>query len=93
MWSGVGLALCVTVIAIALVKGKRTSGSFYARDVYGMTARTHARYAIVSALFAALFIAGLAHAIVLPVVPLLALYVLIFVFYVSSFARGFSDEE
>jgi hypothetical protein len=93
MWSGVGLALCAFVIAIALAKGKRTSGGYYASDVYGMSARTHAAYALVSVVFAALFIAGLAHASAVPTVPLLALYVLIFVFYVSSFARGFSDEE
>jgi hypothetical protein len=29
----------------------------------------------------------------LPIVPLLAAYALVFVFYLSSFARGFSDEE
>lgn len=92
MWSGVGLVLCVIVIAVALVKSRRTSGSYYESEVYGMTARTHRAYASLSALFAAAFAASL-FVSVIPAVPLLAAYALIFIFYFSSFARGFSDEE
>lgn len=56
-----------------------------------MTPESHRRYAAVSLLFALLF--ALAHFYpVLPLVPLLAVYVLIAIFYFSSFARGFSDE-
>ena len=91
MWSGVGLLLAFIAIAIAVVKSKRGIGGYYEREVYGMTRRTHAAYALISAGFAAVFLA--AYLVSLPVVPLLAAYVVIFVFYVSSFARGFSDEE
>lgn len=91
MWSGVGLALCVILIAVAALKSKRGRGSFYEREVYGMTRRTHGAYATLSAFFALAFIA--AFFVRLPTVPLLAAYALIFIFYFSSFARGFSDEE
>lgn len=92
MWNAVGLALCCIVITVAWFKSRRTGGGFYASEVYGMTARTHRAYAGLSALFALLFIAGLFAAAV-PAIPLLGAYALIFIFYFSSFARGFSDEE
>ena len=92
MWSGAGLALCGIVIAVALMKSRRASGSYYEREVYGMTARTHRAYASLSALFAALFAASFFTGVI-PVVPLLGAYALVFIFYFSSFARGFSDEE
>jgi hypothetical protein len=93
MWDGVGLLLCGIAVAIAVVKSRRPSGGYYERDVYGMLPRTHVRYAFISAFFAALFAAQLAGVLPVPDVPLLAVYVLVFVFYVSSFVRGFSDEE
>jgi hypothetical protein len=92
MWNAAGIALCFIVIAVALVKSKRGSGSYYAGEVYGMTRNTHRAYAMLSTLFAALFIAGFFTGEV-PAVPLLAAYALVFIFYFSSFARGFSDEE
>lgn len=91
MWNGVGLALCAVVIVIALFKSKR-AGGYYEREVYGMTARTHRAYASLSALFAAAFAASFFWSVI-PAVPLLGAYALIFIFYLSSFARGFSDEE
>lgn len=92
MWSGVGLALCCILTGVAWFKSKRGSENYYERDLYGMTARTHRAYAGLSALFAALFIAAF-FVPALPAVPLLAAYVLVFIFYFSSFVRGFSDEE
>jgi hypothetical protein len=56
-----------------------------------MTPQSHQRYAAVSLLFAALFIAAYFVPFV-PAVALLAVYVLVAIFYFSSFARGFSDE-
>lgn len=92
MWSGVGLVLCAIVIAVALLKSRRGNGSYYEHEVYGMTARTHRAYASLSALFAAAFAASFLVSVI-PAVPLLGAYALIFIFYFSSFARGFSDEE
>lgn len=92
MWNGAGLLLCLIVIAVALLKSKRGGGNYYAGEVYGMTARSHRAYAALSGAFAAVFIAAYFIA-GLPIVPLLGAYALIFIFYFSSFARGFSDEE
>jgi hypothetical protein len=92
MWSGVGLVLCAVVIAFAVRAGRRESGSYYAREVYGMTARTHLAYALLSGAFGAAFAAAFAVRAI-PAVPLLGVYALVFIFYFSSFARGFSDEE
>lgn len=92
MWTAIGLALCCIVIVVSLTKSKRVDGSYYASEVYGMTTRTHRAYAGLSALFAALFVAAFFTPLV-PAVPLLAAYALVFIFYFSSFARGFSDEE
>jgi hypothetical protein len=79
------------LVLVAFGKAKSRRGNYYARDVYGMTLRTHAAYAAISAAFSAFFLASFF--VRLPTVPLLAVYALIFVFYLSSFARGFSDEE
>ena len=87
-----GLVLCAIVIAVAFLKSRRADGSYYEREVYGMTARTHRAYAWLSALFAAVFAVAFFLSFI-PVVPLLGAYALIFIFYFSSFARGFSDEE
>jgi hypothetical protein len=92
MWNGIGLALCCMLIAFAAWKAKSGSANYYERDVYMMTLRTHSTYALVSAAFAGLFALGYFYSIV-PTIPLLAAYALIFIFYFSSFARGFSDEE
>lgn len=92
MWEAIGLALCCIVITVSLFKSKHVNGSYYAGEVYGMTAGTHRAYAMVSAFFAALFIAAFFSAFV-PAALLLGAYALVFIFYVSSFARGFGDEE
>ena len=79
-------------IAFALRKKRGGAANYYERDVYAMTRRTHASYALASVLFAVLFVLGYFSAAV-PTIPLLAAYALVFIFYFSSFARGFSDEE
>jgi hypothetical protein len=92
MWSFAGLVLCAIAISVAAVKSRRGTGSYYEGEVYGMTARTHRAYLSLSVLFALAFVAALFTSVI-PAVPLLGAYALIFIFYLSSFARGFSDEE
>ncbi len=92
MWAGIGLALSCMLGFCALLKSRRAGGSYYAAEVYGLTARSHRVYAVVSAIFAAFFSVAL-FVRALPSVPLLGAYALVFIFYFSSFARGFSDEE
>ena len=92
MWNGIGLALCCILIGFALWKTKSAQANYYERDVYAMTVRTHSAYALLSTVFAAVFVLAYFYGGI-PVIPLLAAYALVFVFYFSSFARGFSDEE
>jgi hypothetical protein len=92
MWPALGLALALFTASFSWWRSRGGSRSYYASDVYGMTATTHLRYAFVSLLFALAFTLGLFLRGV-PAVPLLAAYVVVVVFYFSSFVRGYSDEE
>lgn len=92
MWNGAGLVLCAIVMLVATIKSKRGNAGYYEREVYGMTARSHRAYVVLSGAFAAAFIVGY-FVSGIPVIPLLGAYALVFIFYFSSFARGFSDEE
>jgi len=85
---GLGLSLGGAALALTRARGRR---SFYASDVYHMTARSHRRFAALSALFAV----ASALALLWPVlaIPLLAVYALLLILYLSSFARGFSGED
>jgi len=91
MWTALGLALSAFTAAFAVVRARQKRANYYAAEVYGMTPATHRRYAAVSLLFAFAFIAAF-FSPAIPTVPLLAAYVLLAIFYFSSFARGFSDE-
>jgi hypothetical protein len=87
-----GLVMALTIAAFSFWRSRLASTNYYETHVYGMTAQSHRRYAIVSLVFAVLF--ALAYAIpLMPVFALLAVYVLVAIFYFSSFARGFSDEQ
>jgi hypothetical protein len=90
VYAVIGIVLGCAGALVAFARS-RTPASFYAADVYHMTARSHRTFAIVSAAFAVAF----ACALIWPVfaVPLLALYTLAIIFYLSSFARGFSGED
>jgi len=92
MWAGLGLALSLFTALFAWRRSSRAAGNYYAADIYGMTALTHRRYAAISVGCAAAFAAGIFTAAI-PTVPLLAAYALLAIFYFSSFARGFSDED
>ena len=92
MWGALGLVLALFTAQFAWRRSLRETVNFYASDVYGLSRSTHRRYALASLLFACAFGAGVLWP-PLPTVPLLAVYVLVVIFYFSSFARGFSDEE
>jgi hypothetical protein len=92
MWAAIGLALSAFTAIFAFYRAEFVRANYYAAEVYGMTAAIHRRYALTSLGFAAAFCASFV-APVIPTVPLLAVYTLVAIFYFSSFARGFSDEE
>jgi hypothetical protein len=77
---------------MGLRRSRAIKRSFYEHDVYGMTPASHARFACISLGFAALFALGLGTTR-MPVVPILALYTLIFILYAATFARGATGED
>jgi hypothetical protein len=88
--AGLVLALCVAAIAW---RRSRSAGGFYDREVYGMQAGTHRRYAIASLAFAALFAAAYAAHLPAAGIAGLALYALIAVLYAASFLQGAHDRD
>jgi hypothetical protein len=91
-WAICGLAASTFLAVFAVWRSTRSGSNYYASHVYGMTPAVHRRYAAIGAVFAAFFAISFAYGWV-PVVPLLGVFTLVFIFYFSSFARGFSDEE
>jgi hypothetical protein len=90
VWAWIGAAVAAVGALVALAAARPAARSFYASEVYGMNARSHMRFAALSALFVAAFIAD-TQTPALPAVPLLAVYVLLLVLYGASFARGSSE--
>ena len=92
MWSATGLAVALTVGAMALMRLRARSGNFYETELYGISASTYRRYALVSGIFALSFLASFFWSAV-PPVPLLAVYALIAILFLSSFIRGAVGED
>ena len=91
-WGGLALALLGTALGFSLARRPEGRAGYYERSVYHLTPLAHRRFAALSAAFALAFAVALA----LPAVPvgwLLALYAFVFIFYATSFARGFSGED
>ncbi|HEV3195176.1 MAG: hypothetical protein WB681_07225 [Candidatus Cybelea sp.] len=88
----VGLAISLGVAAIAWHRS-RSSGGFYDREIYGMSAAAHRRYAIASLAFAAYFAAIYAMRSPTAGIAGLALYALIAVLYAASFLQGAHDPD
>ncbi len=92
MWGAVGFAFAAFTAAFAISRWRHESGNYYARDVYGLTRSGHRNYAIASLLFSGFFLAAL-FVRALPAVVAFGAFTLLAIFYFSSFARGFSDED
>jgi len=92
-WEWAGAIASILLGAAALLRSRGTGG-FYETEVYGMTASTHRRYAIAAAAFALAFFAM---AIWWPssaaTIWLFAAFVLVAVFYITSYLRGASDDD
>ncbi|MBV8600122.1 MAG: hypothetical protein JO359_01020 [Candidatus Eremiobacteraeota bacterium] len=92
MWAVIGLILAVLGAALGASRARKNEGGYYDAQVYHMTAVSHRRFSIASIAFAALF--ALVGALPLvPAWPLVAAYVVFFVLYASSFARGATGED
>ncbi len=79
-------------MVIAARRARASGGSFYEEAGYGMTARSHRRFALFSGIFALLFLAGTIRA-VLPTLPLLAIFTVFAILYGASFVRGSTGED
>ena len=90
-WQGVGLVLSIALAAFAFYRS-RVPGGFYDAEVYGMTARTHLRYSIVSAAFAILFAAAWILRVDVEVAAF-AGFALVAIFYLTSFLRGAHEDD
>ena len=91
LYSAAGLVIAC-IIAIAAWRCSRSPGGFYDREVYGMSARVHRRYAALSLVFAVYFAIACALHLETAGIAGLALYAVIAVFYAASFLQGAPDE-
>ena len=86
------MTLALAVAATAWRRG-RVAGGFYDRDVYGMNAVAHRRYAIVSVASPRTFRRVRTAAQSAGVIAGLALYALIAILYATSFLQGAPDRD
>lgn len=92
MWNIGGLALALFIAATAFARG-RARGGYYDAEVYGMEPSTHRRYAAVSLAFALFFAAAFALRAESGGIVLLAIYAVIALLYLTSFLRGYADND
>jgi hypothetical protein len=92
-WEWAGALLSLLLAAAAWMRSRGTGG-YYDAEVYGMTAATHRRYALAGLLFA---IGFFALALVRPggaaTIWVFAAFVLVAVFYITSYLRGASEND
>jgi hypothetical protein len=91
LYSAAGV-VAASIVAVVAWRCSRSPGGFYDRDVYGMSATIHRRYALVSLAFALYFTIACMLRLDTAGIAGLALYALIAVFYAASFLQGAHDE-
>lgn len=92
MWNIGGLALALFIGAIAFLRS-RTRGGYYDAELYGMLPPTHRRYAAISLAFALFFAVTWALRAQTAGLIALAIYVVIALLYLTSFLRGYADDD
>ena len=90
-WSIVGLSICLLIGAFAAWRSLRPAGT-YDGEEYGMTPSAHRGYLAVELLLALLFVGTLVARADWLALWFLAFAVLLDVFYLTSFLRGWSEE-
>ena len=91
-WPWIGLGGALLGSAVGLRCSRASVRSFHEYEVYGMTPASHARFAYAGMGFALIFALGAAITRI-PVIPILALYTLIFILYAATFVRGATGED
>lgn len=92
MWNIVGIALALSIAGIAFLRS-RARGGYYDAEVYGMVPSTHRRYAAISLAFAFFFAVAFALRAETAGLIALSMYVVIVLFYLTSFLRGYADND
>jgi len=90
VYAAIGIALSCAGAIFACTR-RRAPASVYASEMYQLSSRSHRIFALASVAFALAFAPALKWTVL--AVPLLAVYTLVLIFYLSSFARGFSGED
>jgi hypothetical protein len=91
MWAAIGCVLSLGLAAAAWWRSRAHAGPFDGA-VYGMTRRSHQRYALAGLVLAAAFAMAFAWS-AMPVIPLLAIAIVVIIFYAASFVRGAESDE
>lgn len=87
-----GLVLALLAAAFAWRRSTLAPANYYERDVYGMTPRSHRRYALVMLVFAVAFALGY-FVRALPAVIVMGVFAVVAILYAASFVRGASGED
>lgn len=90
-WALTGILASAALTAFALLRS-RVPGGFYDAEIYGMTRRTHLRYAAAGLAFMGLFAAAWTLQIHIEVVSFTA-FILVALFYLTSFLRGAHEDD
>jgi Ca2+/H+ antiporter len=93
MWWSIGGALAAVIIAVSAFVRSRSPGGYYDTEVYGMTPAAHRRYATIACIFAIFFVATIVLRARSVAFAGLAAFAIFAVFYLTSFLRGFSDDD
>jgi hypothetical protein len=91
-WSIAGIILSL-LLAVFAFSRSRAPGGFYDAQVYGMTPPAHRRAAMVAACFALAFVATWVLRATGPALWIFALFVVGSVLYLTSFLRGFTEDD
>jgi hypothetical protein len=86
-------SIVALLLAGAAYLRSRGSGGFYDRDVYGMTAQTHRRYALAALAFAVAFALSARWFSQSATIWVYAAFVLFAVFYLTSYLRGAHEDD
>jgi len=93
MWWSIAGTIAALIVAVLAIGRSRSAGGYYDTEVYGMTPVAHRRYATIAVGFAIFFLAMIAlHATTIAWAGLAA-FTIFAIFYLTSFLRGFSDDD
>ena len=92
MWNVGGFALALFIAGMAW-KRSRSRGGYYDAELYGMVPSTYQRYAAVSLAFAFFFATAAALQMQAAGLFALAIFAVIALFYLTSFLRGYAEND